>query len=186
MNSLQLSHHYWSLLLAPADIVIDATCGNGKDTLALARLVPEGLVFSMDIQRRALEETCGQLKKSLDATQNQRIILLHQSHETLPLVHPLKLVVYNLGYLPKGDKALTTLTETTMKSVEQALALISEGGAVSIMCYPGHAEGLLEENALVAYASALAAEKFTVYFHSQVNRKSSPSFLWIVKKSTTR
>ena len=186
MNSLQLSHHYWGLLLSPADIVIDATCGNGKDTLALARLVPQGLVFSMDIQHLAVEETCDLLKKNLDSERQERVVLLHQSHEMLPLIHPVKLIVYNLGYLPKGDKSITTMTATTLKSAAQALDLIEEGGAVSIVCYPGHAEGAREENALVAYASALPQEKFTVYFHQHINRKSAASFLWIVKKSTTR
>lgn len=68
----------------------------------------------------------------------------------------------------------------------QALELIVEGGAVSIVCYPGHAEGAAEEKSLVAFASALSQEQFTVFFHQHINRKSSPSLLWIVKKSATR
>jgi hypothetical protein len=41
----------WSSLVSPGDTVIDATCGNGHDTLALARLVgPRGCVIAMDIQ----------------------------------------------------------------------------------------------------------------------------------------
>lgn len=186
MNSLQLSHYYWSLLLEPGDTVIDATCGNGRDTLKLAQLVPGGRVYSMDIQPQALEATRDLLKKSLDAAQLERIFLLHQSHEEFPSVHPVKLIVYNLGYLPKGDKSITTLNETTLKSVGHALQHITEGGAVSIVCYPGHAEGAREEKSLIDFASLLSHERFTVFFHQSINRKSSPSFLWIVKKSKTR
>lgn len=186
MNSLQLSHHYWQIFLQKADIVIDATCGNGKDTLKLAQLVPQGLVISMDIQAQALDATRDLLKKNLDSVQRERIFLLHRSHEEFPPIYPVKLIVYNLGYLPKGDKSITTMTDTTLKSVAGALEHIQEGGAVSIVCYPGHAEGVVEEKSLVTYATALSPERFTVFYHQHVNRKSSPSFLWIVKKSKTR
>ncbi len=186
MNSLQLSHHYWTLLLSPADIVIDATCGNGKDTLKLAQLVPEGLVLSIDIQKQALDETADLLKKSLESDSIKRIFLIHQSHEEFPPLYPVKLIAYNLGYLPKGDKSITTLTSVTLKSVARALDHICEGGAVSIVCYPGHVEGAVEEKSLVAFAEQLSPERFTVFYHQHINRKSSPSFLWIVKKSQTR
>ena len=186
MNSLQLSHHFWANLLGQTDTVIDATCGNGKDTLKLAELVPEGQIYSLDIQKEALAETEQLLKNHLNAAQREKIFLLHQSHVTFPPLNSVKLIVYNLGYLPKGDKSITTLTQTTLASVTQALELIVAGGAVSIVCYPGHAEGATEEKSLVAFASALSQERFTVFFHQHINRKSSPSFLWIVKKSTTR
>ena len=35
-------------------IVIDATCGNGNDTLFLAEQVPNGKVFGFDIQKKLL------------------------------------------------------------------------------------------------------------------------------------
>lgn len=41
----------WSGLVCTGETVVDATCGNGHDTLALARLVgPSGCIIAMDIQ----------------------------------------------------------------------------------------------------------------------------------------
>ncbi|HEY5259126.1 MAG TPA: class I SAM-dependent methyltransferase, partial [Rhabdochlamydiaceae bacterium] len=137
-------------------------------------------------QRQALDETADLLKKSLESDGIKRIFLLHQSHEEFPPIYPVKLIAYNLGYLPKGDKSITTLTSVTLKSVARALDHICEGGAVSIVCYPGHVEGAVEEKSLVAFAEQLSPERFTVFYHQHINRKSSPSFLWIVKKSQTR
>lgn len=45
----------WASLVSPGDTVVDATCGNGHDTLALARLVgPHGCIIAIDIQVSAV------------------------------------------------------------------------------------------------------------------------------------
>ncbi len=57
-NSLGQSHDMIQKIVLPGDIVIDATAGNGNDTLFLAGLVGEtGRVYSFDIQARAIEKT---------------------------------------------------------------------------------------------------------------------------------
>ena len=76
--------------------------------------------------------------------------------------HPIRLVVYNLGYLPKGNKKLTTLTDSTLQSLENALALIQPGGVVSITCYPGHEEGAKEEAALLQKVAQLSPSSWNV------------------------
>lgn len=49
----------WASLVSPGDTVVDATCGNGHDTLALARLVgPHGCVIALDIQVSAVLRDC--------------------------------------------------------------------------------------------------------------------------------
>ena len=59
-SHVELAHHYWERLLQIGDTVIDATCGNGRDTLELAKLVlakDAGKVIAYDIQKAALEKS---------------------------------------------------------------------------------------------------------------------------------
>ena len=116
---LDQAYLYWQNLLKPADTVIDATCGNGKDALRLVQLVPEGHVYALDIQETALQ-------KARERIPNSNISYYLQSHATLP-EKEVKLVVYNLGYLPGGNKDLTTMTGSTLASLEQAVQRISIG-----------------------------------------------------------
>ncbi len=187
-SHLQLAHSYWHRLLRPGDCAIDATCGNGKDTLELARLVlkdnEDGLVFSLDIQETALQNARVLLAEHLTLSQMNRVHFLRQSHVEFPLTtktRPVRLIVYNLGYLPGGDKTLTTITATTLMSVEQACHIVMPGGAISITCYPGHPEGFLEQEALLAWIKQLSSSVFNICFHSFPNRKTSPSLLLIQK-----
>ncbi len=183
---IDLAHHFWkSLLLNPGDVVIDATCGNGKDSLALAALLQplNGKLLCIDIQEKAIENTKALLQKEVpDFFCN--VSFYHQSHETLPEVALLKLIVFNLGYLPAGDKSLTTKVDSTLQSIKNALEVLSLGGVLSITCYPGHLEGKKEEEALLEYLSKLDPFHycFTSFFWD--NRNASPSLFLVQKKSS--
>lgn len=168
---LDQAHLYWKNLLKSDDWVIDATCGNGKDSLKLAELVPEGHVYALDIQEAALQ-------KAQELIPYSNISYLHQSHALLPS-GKFKLIVYNLGYLPGGNKNLTTLTSTTLESLEKASQLIDIGGAVSITCYPGHPEGALEEVAVEGWVQGLDPNKWLTAHHFW--REKSPSLFYLVK-----
>ena len=61
-SHLDLAHTYWKQVVSSGDWAIDATCGNGKDTLKLAQLL-EGRVIGLDIQGEAIEKTRALLKK---------------------------------------------------------------------------------------------------------------------------
>ncbi len=174
-SHLSLAHDLWEKLLKPSDHVIDATCGNGKDTLVLAGLVSEGHVYALDIQEEAL-------KRAKAKTPFSNISFLHQSHVDLPDPPNLKLVVYNLGYLPGGDKSITTLSETTLLSISRAMDLLPIGGAISIICYPGHPEGAKEQKILKGFVGQLDPEKWASadYFWTE----KAPNLIFITKKFT--
>lgn len=182
---LSLAHSYWRAHLRPGDGAVDATCGNGRDLLLLSQLLlhdPGSYVIGIDIQKMALERTALFLQTALSEEQRQRVQLLHESHaelrrEMLPFLP--RLIVYNLGYLPKGNHLLTTLTESTLESVRRATTLLAQGGAISIMTYSGHPEGAYEERALITWAQQLDRNQWTVCHHQWINRLRSPSFLWI-------
>lgn len=186
-SHIDLAQHYWIQLVQKGDTVIDATCGNGKDTLVLARLAldeEKGRVVGMDIQKDALLRTEELLRGHLPNELMGRITLLQQSHAEFPAfckTGTVKLIVYNLGYLPTGDKTLTTMTATTMVSVEKALHLLSPGGMLSIMCYPGHEEGQREMETLELWLGALNPRFYNICQHRWLNRQLSPSLVLIQK-----
>jgi SAM-dependent methyltransferase len=165
---LKKAKELWISLLKRGDAVVDATCGNGQDTLFLSQLVR--WVYAVDIQEKAIEATKNLLGES-------NVSLRLGSHADLSWVpEPVRLVVYNLGYLPKGDKSITTQTETTLQSLESALKIVEPGGAISVMCYPGHEEGQREEGAVLKWMRGRGAEHYTWNVE-----KRAPSLFWLLK-----
>jgi SAM-dependent methyltransferase len=181
---LDFAHLLWHHLLCPSDWAIDATCGNGRDTLKLAALVGEtGGVISIDIQEVAIHKT-KELLQEKSPHKPPQIHFFCQSHASFPPLcyeKKIRLIVYNLGYLPGGDKSLTTMRTTTLASLEAAMALVAPGGVISVMCYPGHLEGAQEEKALLQWSGSLPREHWSCSFHSWRNRESSPSLLLFQK-----
>lgn len=184
-SHLTLAHHFWETIVIPGDTVIDATCGNGHDTLCLAKLAlteDSGTVFAFDIQSKAIEKTKLLLQTNLSKDLTNRISLLQSSHKSFPkeiLPKSVKLIAYNLGYLPGGDKKLTTMAESTLESLHSALKLISPEGMISITCYPGHSQGKIEEDAIIKYAASLDPRAWNCIHHRWINRPQSPNLMLI-------
>lgn len=179
---LDLAHAYWKKLLVPGDLVIDATCGNGHDTLFLAKL--NCSVIALDKQAQALQNTKELLSEHLDAAQLKQVQLFPQCHSSFPSklsLGSISLLVYNLGYLPGGDKKITTESSTTLKSLQVGMTLIKPGGAISITCYPGHEAGKAEEEMLLHFTSSLDPKQWSCCLHRWINRRSAPSLLLLQK-----
>ena len=188
-SHIDLAHHYWRQILRPGDIALDATCGNGHDTLFLSEcvLTPDsGCLYSIDVQENAILSAKEKLEGYLSQEQLHRVKFFRQCHSTFPAeIQPesVKCIVYNLGYLPKGDKALTTKVETTLQSVTQAMTLLIKGGVISITCYPGHDEGAVEEKALLYFSKELDPKQWSCCYHQWLNRTQSPSLLLFQKSN---
>ncbi len=183
-SHLDLAHSYWKAHLKPFCHVIDATCGNGHDSLFLANHLNGGSLYCIDIQKTAINSTKNLLEKNLLKTQVDRIYFFNQSHETFPSeIPPCDLIIYNLGYLPGGDKNQTTNTPTTIKSFKNSLQLLKPQGLISVTCYPGHAEGALEQEALLNMARLLSPQDYLVCHHIFENRKAAPSLLLVFKRT---
>ena len=183
---IDLAHNFWEPLLEEGDGVIDATCGNGKDSLHLARVLEkkkDTALLCFDIQEKALENTKKLLQEKMpDFFPSVEFHLGSHEHLFLPKSQKLKLIVYNLGYLPGGDKSLTTVVRSTLASVQKALELLSPGGVISLTCYPGHPEGAKEEKELISFTSSLDPKQWNVTSFSWINRNASPSFILIQKQ----
>jgi hypothetical protein len=184
-SHLDLAHHYWKQHLQIGSVVIDATCGNGHDSLVLANLILNeysGTLYCIDLQTQAIEATTHRLKEALSEPVFKRVSFIQGSHEQLPSISSCHLIVYNLGYLPGGDHSLTTQGPSTLNSLKQGLALLGPGGMVSMTLYPGHEAGFKEKKLLLEYTSSLDPSYYLVCHHQIENRTLAPSLLLIFKK----
>jgi hypothetical protein len=153
---------------------VDATLGNGHDTDFLSNNFKQ--VYSFDIQKTAVENYISKSKE------NVKVIL--DSHEFLDKYIYLKVdcIMYNLGYLPGGDKSITTRSESTIKSLGKAVKLLNENGIVTICMYNGHNEGKKERNIILDFTKLLPKNEFGVMIHSIINRIGAPELIVIEKK----
>lgn len=164
------------------DTVIDATLGNGHDTVMLAELVGEaGHVIGFDIQADAVERTRQRLT---EAGLIDRCELYAEGHQHIcERVHaPVKAAVFNLGWLPGGDKSVTTLWETTKTAVSSALSLLVPGGVCTICAYPGHEEGDRERFALMDFLAALRPQEYNVLHHRFLNAGPGAPECFVIQK----
>ncbi len=177
-----LAQYAVSPVIREGDTVIDATAGNGLDTEFLAaKAGPSGRVYAFDIQKDALVRTAERLKeKRLD----QQVTLIQSGHENLArfISEPVSAVMYNLGYLPGGSRELTTGLDTTLSSFKQALSLLKQGGIITVVLYPGHAEGKHEKEGLMPVISRLSSAEYTVLHQGYLNKKNNPPELVVVQK----
>lgn len=182
-GAVPLAHYFLRERLKPGDKVVDATCGNGQDTLLLVGLVgSSGRVWAFDVQAAALVKT-GDLLAA--AGLEGRVQLVHAGHERLAenVDGPLQAVVFNLGYLPAGDRQIRTATATTLAALQQAAALLLPGGFILIAVYTGHAGGPEEWQGVQQWCAALHPHDYNVWQARQLNRGETAPFLVIIEKT---
>ena len=178
------AHHALAEKIRAGAWVLDATAGNGHDTLFLARQVGStGHVFSFDVQEEALQETRQRL---VDAKiQEDRFTLILKSHahmkEALPMevLGRIEAVVFNLGFRPGGDKRMATECSSTVAALTSIPTLLAPGGVLTVVAYPGHASGKEEAEAVSRWMSALAPERFEVQNIRAINRMQPAPELWL-------
>ncbi len=181
-NSLSLCKDYLKKVVKSGDTVIDATCGNGYDTLFLRELVgDEGKVFGFDIQKVALDNTYNLLKSH---NMEKGVYLNLDSHSELSkyVNEEVKAVVFNLGYLPKGNHEIMTTPETTIVAIEKSLELLSDDGIIAVIIYHGGDSGFHERDELIKYFERLNNKKFSVLMHNFINQINYPPILVVVEK----
>jgi predicted methyltransferase len=153
----ELAHQWVRRVVKPGETAIDATAGNGHDSVFLARLVgPGGRLLAFDVQAAAIGSTRAALREwGLD---DGRAELFHESHEELARRAgdaPVAAVMFNLGYLPGGDHRLITRPEATLAAIKLALGVLRPGGILTVVAYPGHPGGDAETAAVFEWAAHL-------------------------------
>ncbi len=163
------------------DLAIDATMGNGHDTVFLANLVGEtGHVYAYDIQRQAVESTERRLEKE---GLLHRVTLRQCSHDQMEHEeNSISVMVFNLGYLPGSDHTLTTEARTTLAALERATKLIRVGGLIVVTVYWGHDQGKEEKLKVEEYVEQLPYPEYMVLKYQYVNPKNQPPFVLAIEK----
>jgi len=182
------AHELIGAHLRPGAFAIDATVGNGHDTLFLLRQVaPGGRVYGFDIQHSALASAAAKIKEpALRAC----LTLFHDSHagllERIPKADhgAIAAVMFNLGYLPGGDKAVMTRADSTLAALTAASRLLSPGGIFTIVAYPGHPGGAQETDQVGHWCEALNPECFKVErIDAKPNAAAAPRLFAVTRNS---
>ncbi|WP_163101160.1 class I SAM-dependent methyltransferase [Peribacillus alkalitolerans] len=183
---LPFARELLQMAVQEGDVAVDATAGNGHDTLLLSKLVGEaGHVFSFDIQEQAIENTRAKLAEN---ELNHRVTLVHHGHEhikkyiTKDLYGKVTGAIFNLGYLPGGDKSIATYSQTTIDAIEQLLEIMAPEGIIVLVIYHGHEEGAKEKEDLLEFVTSLPQDLAHVLNYSFMNQKNNPPFIIAIEK----
>lgn len=183
IDLLELHKQFIMTHLRQGDIAVDYTMGNGHDTKFLSKAVGQsGKVYAFDIQPSAIEST---RKNLLSALCPQNYTLICDSHHNVKnyVKEPVKAGMFNLGWLPGGDKTITTMRQTTMPAIEAAIELMDKDAILNIAVYPGHPEGDAEGKMIEEYLSGLSRFKVCVTKVKITNSPTSPYFFMIETKA---
>ena len=173
----ELLHSLLRECITPGDLAVDATAGNGHDTCFLADAVgTAGRVIAIDIQEKAISTT----RTRLEGLGLLERTSLHQGSHTdirefigdgVPAV-----IVFNLGYLPGGDRSVITTTEGTLAALSCSVEILRPGGALAVVCYPGHAGGDVESAVVENFIAAMPLLR-TARYSMVGTQKPSPFLL---------
>jgi hypothetical protein len=180
-----VAHQIWKLVLKQGDIVCDATCGNGYDSVYLAQEVgPSGRLVCIDIQQEAIDATKNNIEASIEVDDRPAIDYVVGSHANVTDFvgsNVAKLVCFNLGYLPGGNKSIVTQIDSTIAAIEGSLECLCSGGLVSLLCYTGHDDGE-EFGAVQEFVGQLSPRYWLVSQIQLLNAPSAPVMVLIWKR----
>lgn len=186
---IQFSHMLVASKLQAGGNAIDATAGNGNDTLFLINhLSKSAKLYIFDIQEEAIRQTKNRLIEHLSQAEfnklNQRLNFHCVGHEQMDqyVKDPVKAIMFNLGYLPGSPSKIITKPYTTLKAIEKSLQLLCVQGIISIILYPGHDGGEEEAEMVQHYVSRLNPYEYGVIQYNHINKSKSPYLIAVEKK----
>ena len=169
-------------VIQKGDVVVDATMGNGYDTVHLGNLVGEnGKVYAFDVQEEAIIST---RKKVIRDNMEDRVKLILDGHENLDkyVEENVSCIVFNLGYLPRAKHVIITKPDTTLEAIKKGLSILKPNGIMSIAAYIGHEGGLEEKNHICKYLDNLDQKEYNVLHMEFTNQINNPPQLILVEK----
>lgn len=183
LDLLELQKEFILKHLKAGDAAADFTMGNGYDTVFLSKTVGKtGKLWAFDIQNQAIESTAARLKES-GCPENYTLILDSHHNAKNYIDQKIKAGMFNLGWLPGGDKSITTLRETTIPAIEAAISMLDRDGVLTVAVYPGHEEGDAEGKLVEEYLSSLPRWNVCATQIRILNSPTSPFFHVIETKA---
>lgn len=182
LSVTDVAHLYVSHLTDGNGLYIDATLGNGYDTLFLAqRLGEKGKIFAFDIAPQAFLKS----KELLEKHQINRtnITFIRDSHENIASYIKEEMItaaMFNLGYLPGSGQKYKTEAAVTLQALDAVLCNLQQGGIVTICSYVGHDNGE-EDAALQQFLLNVNNKRYEITKTTAVGRKLSPNVYLIIK-----
>jgi len=167
-------------------LAVDATAGNGHDTLFLAERVGEGgRVWAFDVQRAALDAAQSRIA---EAGFSCRVCFVLAGHESAGDVLPkdaagkIRAATFNLGFLPGSDRRIVTGAGTTLAALNALAALLAQHGILSVHSYSGHAGGEDEAAKVARWFRALPWDGWRVAEYSFCNKNRNREILFLAEK----
>ena len=168
-------HHFIREHVKQGDLCIDATAGNGNDTLLLCQLVGEdGKVIAFDIQEQAVANTRKRLEESGVLGQAEVLLKSHTDMSQYAEEGSVSCIVFNFGYLPGGDHGLATQKDSSIAAIYEGLGLLKKGGMMSLCIYSGGDSGFEERDGILAELKQLDPKKYLVIMSEYYNRTNNP------------
>lgn len=154
---------------------IDATMGNGVDTEYLCRLAgASGHVLAFDIQEAALRATEERLARALPFCNYELLLESHSRMSSYAREESADCIVFNLGYLPGGDRRVITRPATTLEALDQSLALLKRGGLLSVCMYSGWDGDEGEQDRVLEWLHGLDFHRYLALVTHYYNRPNHP------------
>ncbi|CAI8285839.1 MAG: Ribosomal RNA small subunit methyltransferase H [Opitutia bacterium UBA7350] len=190
MRLTQRVHDQLKAHLRPGDFAVDATAGNGHDSLLLAELVgSSGRVSIIDVQAAAIDAT----QKRLHAAGYLEQAQFHQDNHATVLAALAKqspgkasAIVFNLGYLPGSDKLVQTKAHHTLSALNASTQLLAPNGLLMVTAYRGHSGGADEAESIATWAGEQEALGWVIKCYDPgCDKVPLPPVLWILTPPTT-
>ncbi len=176
-NNIRYIRRQIELFCQNGDFIIDATAGNGNDTLYLAEKFPCSLVTCFDIQEQAINKT----KERCNHLSNVQYVLDSHANVDQYVAEGVGLAIFNLGYLPNADETITTLADSTISSIEKILKMLKQGGAIIVTLYRGE-NNIAETEVVLDYLKKINKDFYIVSSYDLINLTGNPFNVVIERK----
>ena len=178
LRIIEFAHKIIKDKVSGKDICVDMTIGNGNDTLFMAKIAK--FVYGFDIQQLAIDNTTKLLKDN-NISNYQLYLSSHENVNKL-INEKVKAFIFNLGYLPTGDKSITTKYDSTILAVDNALDMLDDKGVIVLVVYTGHDNGKIEEEKLLEYIKTLSQKQYDVISYKFINQINNPPYCIVIER----
>lgn len=177
-NTVGLCHYIINKRVKNNIKAVDMTAGNGHDSKFILDYKKPSKLYAFDIQKTAKKESL----KLVGDRDNFTFILDNHKNIEKYIKEPIDLFIFNLGYLPKGDKSITTNYRDVISALKSSLKLLNDGGLIIICLYPGHKEGRLESIHIEDFLKDICQKSYQVIKYDFFNQINNPPYLMTIRK----
>ena len=182
LNAVNIAHKLIHHCVIQANHLVDATAGNGNDTIYFMQNSPDtAKIYAFDVQKEALQHTDQKLQ-SMNKGEKVKLILDSHANMDKYISDEIDAAIFNLGYLPGGNHEITTTAESTLQAVQVSIRLLRVGGVIAITAYPGHENGSREYRSLIDFLTKLPVRNYTVGCWSMMNHADTAPVVYLIEK----